>query len=79
MQDNINAIVYSNALGDDGDQMALAIDGKVIYFGDYYHEKAQQHIEGIIEGIELCGHKVNTTYEDIDDSHPLFSECGFLA
>ena len=79
MENTINATVYSNKLGDDGDQMAIAIDGNVVYFGDYYHEKAQQHIEGIIEGIKWCGNTVKVEYEDIDDTHPLFDQCGFLA
>lgn len=40
---------------------ALYIDGKLIVYGDDYHNKIQDYIRGFIDGIEFTGMKPEIT------------------
>lgn len=49
--------------GDDG-IYALYIDGELEKYGDYYHHKIENWIEGFIDGVKWSG--VNVIYNEID-------------
>ena len=50
---------------------------QLIAHGDYYHDKIDNLIEGIIMGIEYLGHKPKIEEREISPEDALFKICYF--
>lgn len=50
---------------------------EVITHGDYYHDKIDEYIKGIIRGIKYCNIDVNLQEKTIMPRNKLFKICGF--
>lgn len=65
------------------DEIALVeiteVREKVIMYGDYYHDKIYEKIEGFFRGLEYCGveYKEKNKSEEIFPDNPMFSAIGF--
>jgi len=49
----------------------------IIAKGDYYHDKINEHIDGIIAGIIYCGIEVKVNRKTIKPKDKLFKACEF--
>lgn len=45
--------------------------------GDYYHNKIDTRIEGLLKGLQIAGVHYNVTEETINPEHPMFDKLGF--
>ena len=46
------------------DYKQMIVNEKIIFEGDYYHEKVDYKKEGFVEGLRFCGYKVEVIEED---------------
>ena len=75
MEKTVIADIYFNEYFDE--EAALFIDGKLVVRGDEYHDKISEFIDGVLFGIELCGHTVEKEAQSIDSSNDMFALCEF--
>lgn len=55
---------------------ALYIDGKLHFYGDYYHNKINEKIEGFIDGVSyvLGSDRVDDNFIELHENHPLIED-----
>ena len=59
------------------DIIAIYVDGKLYMFGDSYHDKMKQFVDGFIDGINLVSSNIEIKrYELIEKSSERFIENG---
>lgn len=75
MEKTVIADIYFNEYFDE--EAALFIDGNLVVRGDEYHDKISEFIDGVLFGIELCGHAVEKETQSIDSSNEMFVKCEF--
>lgn len=47
-----------------------SVSGRVIQsYGDYYHDKGSEKVEGFLDGLRFLGVSVKVTREDVADSN----------
>lgn len=75
MENTVRATIYYNEYFEE--EVALFIDGKLVVRGDEYHDKVSEFIDGVLFGIELCGHTVMRASQSINSSNDMFAKCEF--
>lgn len=75
MEKTVRATIYYNEYFEE--EVALFIDGKLVVRGDEYHDKVSEFIDGVLFGIELCGHTVMKASQSINSSNEMFARCEF--
>lgn len=75
MGKTVNANIYYNEYFDE--EVALFIDGEFVVRGDEYHDKINDFIDGVLFGVELCGHIVEKDTQSINSDNEMFAQCEF--
>ena len=58
-------VVYlSNTL--DGITAVYHENGELWFYGDYYHDKINDYIAGVVDGLKFCGYEVTIEKKSID-------------
>lgn len=70
-------IKYTNEHFDEESALYDIIKKTVICHGDYYHDKIDEYISGIISGLTYDGSIVDMEYIIIDHNHEMFEICNF--
>lgn len=69
---------YENITHENGEKALVEKGtGKIIFNGDYYHDKIEYKIKGFFVGLTHVGTDHVLRYYQIDASHKMFEKLGF--